>query len=113
MKFDGVDENTCDHQVTLMFADALRKHINRNVRGWKRHCSNADIDFTEAPVLSAITMLWLESVAGTFGMAAFESAVQLSSDLRPSDPDVERTMRQAASDFLRRSEWLAKKAGAN
>jgi hypothetical protein len=107
MIFEEVDDSTCMHAVSLGVAESLREHVREMYRSMFERNTELQGSLPNA-VLAGLTLLWLESVHNVLGSMDYESAIRLVTDCRPNDKQVEKEMKQAARDFLRRSRWLPK-----
>jgi hypothetical protein len=107
MMFKEVDDSTCMHGVAFDVANHLREEVREMYRSMFERNVELQGSIPNA-VLAGLTMLWLESVHNVLGSMDYESAIMLVTDCRPSDKQVEKEMKQAARDFLRRSRWLPK-----
>lgn len=107
MDFSQVAAEDSMHEVTMTVASELRETL----RGLYLGMYQRNAEFQGAMpnvVLAGLTLLWLEAVHTIHGTADYESALRLVKGLRPNVPEVEKEMRRAARDFLRRSRWLPK-----
>ena len=107
MDFSKITADDCMHEVTMEVTSKLREDLRELYVGMYQR--NADFEGAMPNVvLAGLTLLWLESAHALHGTADFESALSLLTGLRPSEPTVEKEMKRAAHDILRRSRWLPK-----
>lgn len=107
MDFKRIQAEDSMHEVTMMVASELRESLRELYLGMYQRNEEFQGSMPNV-VLAGLTLLWLEAVHTIHGTADYESALRLVKGLRPDVPAVEKVMKRAARDVLRRSRWLPK-----
>ncbi len=104
MNFDDVQPTDNMRTVSFHVADELREHIIDLYA--RQHRRNIETDGNMAnAVLAGLTVLWLEAVHASWNTMLGESAISILRDLCPDHDSTTVEVKQAARDFLRRSNW--------
>lgn len=108
MDFSEIKPDDCMHTVAMDVTAELRETVRSMYAGMYE--KNEDLQGAMPNVvLAGLSLLWLESVHAVFGTADYETALRLLKGIRPNEKEIEQEMKQAARDYLRRSQWLPKR----